>query len=78
MVPVQQMQLVPVQQVEMVPVQHVEMVPVQEVIPTYQAAAQVAPQITQVSGIQQGIQGGEFISAPEGYGTSVIQTNNLS
>ena len=82
MVPVQQMQLVPVQQVEMVPVQHVEMVPVQEVIPTYQAAAQVvpqvtqvsqvAPQITQVSGIQQGIQGGEFISAPEGYGTSVI------
>ena len=82
MVPVQQMQLVPVQQVEMVPVQHVEMVPVQEVIPTYQAAAQVvpqvtqvsqvAPQITQVSGIQQGIQGGEFITAPEGYGTSVI------
>ena len=85
MVPVQQMQLVPVQQVEMVPVQHVEMVPVQEVIPTYQAAAQVvpqvtqvsqvAPQITQVSGIQQGIQGGEFISAPEGYGTSVIQSS---
>ena len=98
MVPVQQMQLVPVQQVEMVPVQHVEMVPVQEVIPTYQAAAQVVPQVTQVSqvapqitqvsgiqqgiqggefisapsGIQQGIQGGEFISAPEGYGTSVI------
>ena len=85
MVPVQQMQLVPVQQVEMVPVQHVEMVPVQEVIPTYQAAAQVvpqvtqvsqvAPQITQVSGIQQGIQGGEFITAPEGYGTSVIQSS---
>lgn len=85
LVPVQQMQLVPVQQVEMVPVQHVEMVPVQEVIPTYQAAAQVvpqvtqvsqvAPQITQVSGIQQGIQGGEFISAPEGYGTSVIQSS---
>ena len=88
LVPVQQMQLVPVQQVEMVPVQHVEMVPVQEVIPTYQAAAEVVPQVTQVtqvsqmpeiSGAQisqsigQGIQGGDFITAPEGYGTSVIQ-----
>ena len=98
LVPVQQMQLVPVQQVEMVPVQHVEMVPVQEVIPTYQAAAEVVPQVTQVTqvsqmpeisgaqisqsigqGIQQGvqegfgIQGGDFITAPEGYGTSVIQ-----
>jgi hypothetical protein len=91
MVPVQQMQLVPVQQVEMVPVQHVEMVPVQQVVPTYQAA-QVAPQITQVSEIPsvtqvsgtqviqggQGIQGGEFISAPEGYGTSVIQGGTSS
>ena len=88
LVPVQQMQLVPVQQVEMVPVQHVEMVPVQEVVPTYQAAAEVVPQVTQVtqvsqmpeiSGVQisqsigQGIQGGDFITAPEGYGTSVIQ-----
>lgn len=88
LVPVQQMQLVPVQQVEMVPVQHVEMVPVQEVVPTYQAAAEVVPQVTQVtqvsqmpeiSGAQisqsigQGIQGGDFITAPEGYGTSVIQ-----
>ena len=91
MVPVQQMQLVPVQQVEMVPVQHVEMVPVQQVVPTYQAA-QVAPQVTQVSEIPsvtqvsgaqviqggQGIQGGEFISAPEGYGTSVIQGGTSS
>ena len=98
LVPVQQMQLVPVQQVEMVPVQHLEMVPVQEVVPTYQAAAEVVPQVTQVTqvsqmpeisgaqisqsigqGIQQGvqegfgIQGGDFITAPEGYGTSVIQ-----
>ena len=98
LVPVQQMQLVPVQQVEMVPVQHIEMVPVQEVVPTYQAAAEVVPQVTQVTqvsqmpeisgaqisqsigqGIQQGvqegfgIQGGDFITAPEGYGTSVIQ-----
>lgn len=98
LVPVQQMQLVQVQQVEMVPVQHVEMVPVQEVVPTYQAAAEVVPQVTQVTqvsqmpeisgaqisqsigqGIQQGvqegfgIQGGDFITAPEGYGTSVIQ-----
>ena len=91
MIPVQQMQLVPVQQVEMVPVQHVEMVPVQQVVPTYQAA-QVAPQVTQVSEIPsvtqvsgaqviqggQGIQGGEFISAPEGYGTSVIQGGTSS
>jgi hypothetical protein len=76
MVPVQQMQLVPVQQVEMVPVQQVEMVPVQQIVPTYQAAAEVVPQVTQVSGAQisQGIQGGEFLTAPEGYGTSAIQT----
>ena len=85
LVPVQQMQLVPVQQVEMVPVQHVEMVPVQEVVPTYQAAAEAVPQVTQVtqvsqipqvtevSGAQMGVQGGEFITAPQGYGTSVIQ-----
>ena len=67
LVPVQQMQLVPVQQVEMVPVQHVEMVPVQEVVPQ-------VTQVTQVSqSIGQGIQGGDFITAPEGYGTSVIQ-----
>ena len=81
LVPVQQVQLVPVQQVEMVPVQHVEMVPVQEVVPQI-------PQVTQISGTQVsqsigqgieqgfqqlGIQGGEFITAPEGYGTSVIQ-----
>lgn len=112
LVPVQQMQLIPVQQVEMVPVQHVEMVPVQEVVPTYQAAAEVVPQMTQVSevaqipqvtqisetqisglgqgiesgfvqgveqglgqGIGQGIHGGEFITAPEGYGTSVVQSS---
>ena len=53
LVPVQQMQLVPVQQVEMVPVQHVEMVPVQEVVPTYQAAAEVVPQVTQVTQVSQ-------------------------
>ena len=87
--PVQQ--VVPIQKVEPPVIQKIvpqpvqpQMVPVQ-VIPTYQAAAQVvpqvtqvsqvAPQITQVSGIQQGIQGGEFISAPEGYGTSVIQSS---
>ena len=68
MVPVQQMQTVPVQSVEMVPVQQVEMVPVQEVVPTYQTA-NVVPQVAQI----QGVQGGEFITAPEGYGTSVIQ-----
>ena len=68
MVPVQQMQTVPVQSVEMVPVQQVEMVPVQEVVPTIQTA-NVVPQVTQI----QGVQGGEFITAPEGYGTSVIQ-----
>ena len=68
MVPVQQMQTVPVQSVEMVPVQQVEMVPVQEVVPTYQTA-NVVPQVAQI----QGAQGGEFITAPEGYGTSVIQ-----
>jgi hypothetical protein len=68
MVPVQQMQTDPVQSVEMVPVQHVEMVPVQEVVPTYQTA-NVVPQVAQI----QGVQGGEFITAPEGYGTSVIQ-----
>jgi len=88
LVPVQQMQLVPVQQVEMVPVQKVEMVPVQQVVPTYQTA-QVAPQITQISEVPkvtqviqggQGIQGGEFVTAPEGYGTSAIQgsTNPLN
>lgn len=68
MVPVQQMQTVPVQSVEMVPVQHVEMVPVQEVVPTIQTA-NVVPQVTQI----QGVQGGEFITAPEGYGTSIAQ-----
>ena len=68
MVPVQQMQTVPVQSVEMVPVQHVEMVPVQEVVPTYQTA-NVVPQVAQI----QGVQGGEFITAPEGYGTSIVQ-----
>ena len=68
MVPVQQMQTAPVQSVEMVPVQQVEMVPVQEVVPTIQTA-NVVPQVTQI----QGVQGGEFITAPEGYGTSVIQ-----
>ena len=85
LVPVQQMQLVPVQQVEMVPVQHVEMVPVQEVVPqTTQLTEISGTQITQgvSQGVQQGfgIRGGEFITAPEGYGTSVIQgsTNPLN
>ena len=68
MVPVQQMQLVPVQQVEMVPVQHVEMVPVQQVVPQVQEIGQIGE-----IGQMQGIQGGEFLTAPEGYGTSVIQ-----
>ena len=78
LVPVQQMQLVPVQQVEMVPVQHVEMVPVQEVVPQVTQVTQVS-QMPEISGAQisqsigQGIQGGDFITAPEGYGTSVIQ-----
>lgn len=75
LVPVQQMQLVPVQQVEMVPVQHVEMVPVQEVVPQVTQVSQM-PEISgaQISqSIGQGIQGGDFITAPEGYGTSVIQ-----
>ena len=71
MVPVQQMQLVPVQQVEMVPVQHVEMVPVQQVVPQVQEIGQIGA-IGQI-GQMQGIQGGEFLTAPEGYGTSVIQ-----
>ena len=31
------------------------------------------PQVTEVSGAQMGVQGGEFITAPQGYGTSVIQ-----
>ena len=74
MVPVQQMQLVPVQQVEMVPVQHVEMVPVQQVVPQVQEIGQIGE-----IGQMQGIQGGEFLTAPEGYGTSVIQggANNV-
>ena len=71
MVPVQQMQLVPVQQVEMVPVQHVEMVPVQQVVPQVQEIGQIG-EIGEI-GQMQGIQGGEFLTAPEGYGTSVIQ-----
>lgn len=89
MVPVQQMQLVPVQQVEMVPVQKVEMVPVQEVVPVTEVqpavvtqqfapvtqAVEAVPQVTQVTTEvpQMGIQGSEFLTAPEGYGTSVIQ-----
>ena len=80
MVPVQQMQLVPVQQVEMVPVQHVEMVPVQQVVPQVQEIGQIGEigEIGQI-GQMQGIQGGEFLTAPEGYGTSVIQggANNV-
>ena len=77
MVPVQQMQLVPVQQVQMVPVQHVEMVPVQEVVPTYQTA-EVVPQVQEIGqigeiGQVQGIEGAEFLTEPQGYGTSVIQ-----
>ena len=85
LVPVQQIQLVPVQQVEMVPVKKVEMVPVQQVVPVTEVQPAVAteqfvqeiPQVTQVTGIesnaQMGMPGSEFISAPEGYGTSAIQ-----
>jgi len=62
------MQTVPVQSEEMVPIQHVEMVPVQDVVPTYQTA-NVVPQVAQI----QGAQGGEFITTPEGYGTSIAQ-----
>jgi hypothetical protein len=71
LVPVQQMKLVPIQKVEMVPVQKVEMVPVKEVIPTNQSI-KIVPKInTQIQG-GQGIQGGDFISAPEGYGTAAL------
>lgn len=71
LVPVQQMKLVPIQKVEMVPVKKVEMVPVKEVIPTNQSI-KIAPKInTQIQG-GQGIQGGDFISAPEGYGTAAL------
>ena len=52
----------------MVPVQHVEMVPVQQVVPQVQEIGQIGE-----IGQMQGIQGGEFLTAPEGYGTSVIQ-----
>ena len=71
LVPVQQMKLVPIQKVEMVPVQKVEMIPVKEVIPTNQSI-KIVPKInTQIQG-GQGIQGGDFISAPEGYGTAAL------
>ena len=71
MVPVQQMKLVPIQKVEMVPVKKVQMVPVKEVIPTNQSI-KIVPKInTQIQG-GQGIQGGDFISAPEGYGTAAL------
>ena len=71
MVPVQQMKLVPIQKVEMVPVKKVQMIPVKEVIPTNQSI-KIVPKInTQIQG-GQGIQGGDFISAPEGYGTAAL------
>ena len=71
LVPVQQMKLVPIQKVEMVPVKKVQMVPVKEVIPTNQSI-KMPPKInTQIQG-GQGIQGGDFISAPEGYGTAAL------
>ena len=71
MVPVQQMKLVPIQKVEMVPVKKVQMVPVKEVIPTNQSI-KIVPKInTRIQG-GQGIQGGDFISAPEGYGTAAL------
>jgi len=71
LVPVQQMKLVPIQKVEMVPVQKVQMIPVKEVIPTNQSI-KIVPKInTQIQG-GQGIQGGDFISAPEGYGTAAL------
>ena len=71
MVPVQQMKLVPIQKVEMVPVKKVQMIPVKEVIPTNQSI-KIVPKINaQIQG-GQGIQGGDFISAPEGYGTAAL------
>ena len=71
LVPVQQMKLVPIQKVEMVPVKKVQMVPVKEVIPTNQSI-KIVPKInTQIQG-GQGIQGGDFISSPEGYGTAAL------
>ena len=71
MVPVQQMKLVPIQKVEMVPVKKVQMIPVKEVIPTNQSI-KIVPKInTQIQG-GQGIQGGDFISAPEGYGPAAL------
>ena len=71
LVPVQQMKLVPIQKVEMVPVKKVQMVPVKEVIPTNQSI-KIVPKInTQIQG-GQGIQGSDFISAPEGYGTAAL------
>ena len=71
LVPVQQMKLVPIQKVEMVPVKKVQMIPVKEVIPTNQSI-KIVPKInTQIQG-GQGIQGGDFISAPEGYGTAAL------
>ena len=71
LVPVQQMKLVPIQKVEMVPVKKVQMVPVKEVIPNNQSI-KIVPKInTQIQG-GQGIQGGDFISAPEGYGTAAL------
>ena len=64
----------PIAQPQMVPVQHVEMVPVQEAIPTYQTA-EVIPQVQEIGqiGQVQGIEGAEFLTEPQGYGTSVIQ-----
>ena len=71
LVPVQQMKLVPIQKVEMVPVKKVQMIPVKEVIPTNQSI-KIVPKInTQIQG-GQGIQGGDFISSPEGYGTAAL------
>ena len=71
LVPVQQMKLVPIQKVEMVPVKKVQMIPVKEVIPTNQSI-KIVPKINaQIQG-GQGIQGGDFISAPEGYGTAAL------
>jgi hypothetical protein len=86
MVPVQHVEMVPVQ--EIVPTYQAAAEVVPQVTQATQIVSQV-PQVTEISGtqitqslgqgieqgVQQGlgIQGGEFITAPEGYGTSVIQ-----
>ena len=85
LVPVQQVEMVPVQHVEMVPVQEVvpSMTQVSEVAGTQITGLGQGIESGFVQGVEQGfgqgigqgIQGGEFITAPEGYGTSVVQSS---